>query len=724
MKPLITLLAFMPALCFGQWTQLGNAINGQAAGDNCGYSTAISADGTIVAMGANFNDNGGGAAGQVRVFGFSNGVWSQIGSDLNGETGGDQTGQSVSLSADGAVVAIGEPLNNDLGFTSGQVRVFKNLNNTWSQVGQDLYGQNSTASAGTSVDLSADGNTVAFGAPNTVVSPFPSFTGNVEVYQLQGNSWVQKGGDIEGDGTIIKFGQSVSLSDDGNIIAIGQSGDPSNLTPPDTGRVKVYQFVNNQWVQLGNTIKGTASQDEFGFRVSLSSSGTILAIGTFGKGEVKVFELINGTWSQVGSTLVGNNPGDRFGFSLSLSSSGSFLAVGARFITLGNNQPGSAYIFENQGGNWVQVGSQIFGVAPGDQAGFSVAISQDGSRVAVSSIGNDAAGNNAGQVRVFENLSLCTADAGYAASGTEFTFSFTSTATNADSVSYDFGDGTTSTAPDPTHVYAAAGTYTVCQIAYGSCGNDTSCTTVNAICNTPVAGFTAEANELVITLTSTASTADSLFYTYGDGTTGTDATHTYAQPGTYEVCQIATRSCGSDTLCRSVTVRCVPASSEVSFQVNTFSSVTFTSGATNADSIRFVYGTTAFSTSSPWTYDFGASGTFTVSLIAYSKCGNDTSTVQVTVIGTSVSDLLDASSLLLFPNPAVREVTLSFTLHKAADLQVDLVDMQGRTVFSQAYARAVGAFQTSLSLPGLASGIYLVQIRIEDALVTRKLRVE
>ena len=158
--------------------------------------------------------------------------------------------------------------------------------------------------------------------------------------------------------------------------------------------------------------------------------------------------------------------------------------------------------------------------------------------------------------------------------------------------------------------------------------------------------------------------------------------------------------------------------------MNTFSSVTFTSGATNADSIRFVYDTTAFSTSSPWTYDFGASGTFSVSLIAYSKCGNDTSTVQVTVIGTSISDLLVLSSLLLFPNPADREVTLSFTLHKAADLHVSIADMQGRAVFSQAYDRAAGAFQSTISLPDLAAGVYLVQIRVDNDLVTRKLRVE
>jgi hypothetical protein len=405
MKKIIAILALMPTLCFGQWTQVGNTINGQNAGDAFGYSTAISADGTIVAIGANSNDIGGSGAGQVRVFGLANGVWSQIGGELNGETSGDQTGQSVSLSADGTVVAIGEPFNNDLGFTSGQVRVFRNVNNTWTQVGQDLFGENSSAEGGKSVDLSADGSVVAFGIPNNTVNGV-FFAGKVKVFENQNNTWVQKGGDINGDGSIIKFGSGVSLSDDGNIIAIGQSGDPSNINPEDIGRVKIYQFVNNQWTQLGNTIFEPGSRGEFGLRVSLSSSGTVVAIGSFARSEVQVFEWTNGVWTQVGNTLVGNGAGDSFGYGLSLSSNGTHLAVGARFVNLNNDQPGSAYIFERQGNNWVLIGSPIEGVALADQAGFAVAISQDGSRVSVASIGNDAAGSNAGHVRVFENSSV------------------------------------------------------------------------------------------------------------------------------------------------------------------------------------------------------------------------------------------------------------------------------------------------------------------------------
>ena len=402
MTRLFTIIALVPTLCFGQWTQFGNSINGQVAGDNCGWSTALSSDGTIVAMGAPFNDNGGGSAGQVRVFGLSGGVWNQIGGDLNGETSGDQTGQSVSLSDNGSIVAIGEPFNNDLGFTSGQVRVFTNSGNNWSQLGQDLFGQNAVASAGTSVDLSAAGTTVAFGAPNTVVPPSTSFTGNVEVYQLQGSSWVQKGGDINGDGQIIKFGQSVSLSADGNMVAIGQTGDPGNLTVPQIGRVKVYQFANNQWTQIGSTIFGQVDRDEFGYRVSLSASGNILAISTIGSNVVVVYELDGGNWTQIGDAIFGENSGDGFGSSISLSNSGSRIAIGARRYTSGSSI-GRAYVFENQEGNWTLIDNPIDGIANGDQTGFSVAISPNGSRVSVGAINNDNGGANAGQIRVFQN---------------------------------------------------------------------------------------------------------------------------------------------------------------------------------------------------------------------------------------------------------------------------------------------------------------------------------
>jgi len=405
MRKLIFLPIFFPIFCFGQWVQLGNSINGVQANARFGWSTAISGNGSVVATGAIFFNGG---SGQVTVYGFSNGTWSQIGAPINAESGGNQTGQSVSLSEDGSVLAIGEPFNNDLGFSSGhgRVRVFRNIGNNWIQVGQSLYGQNATASAGTFVDLSADGTTVAFGAPNTIVNPFTSFTGNVEVYTLQGNTWVQKGADINGDGSIIKFGSSVTLSADGNTIAIGQTGDPSNINSPQFGRVKVFKFVNNQWTQIGSAIFGQVDRDEFGIRVSLSASGNILAISSSTSNVVVVFELIAGVWTQIGNAIFGENAGDRLGNSIDLSNDGSILTVGARWNSTDGFRRGRAYVFKNQGGNWQLVDNAISGISNSDQNGYSVSLSKDGSRVVVSALENDDAGNNTGQLRIFENVAL------------------------------------------------------------------------------------------------------------------------------------------------------------------------------------------------------------------------------------------------------------------------------------------------------------------------------
>lgn len=401
MKKAISILIFFPLFSFGQWNQVGNSISGTQANGRLGWSTAISGNGSVVATGAIFASSGG----QVTAYGLSNGSWSQIGVPIDAESGGDQTGQSVSLSEDGLTLAIGEPFNNDLGFTSGQVRVFRNINNTWTQIGQDLYGQNALAGAGTMVSLSADGNTVAFGAPNTTVSGFSGFTGNVEVYQLQGSSWVQKGSDINGDGSIIKFGTSVSLSNDGNIVAIGHTGDPGNMNSPQFGRVKVYQFINNQWTQIGNTIFGLVNRDEFGNKVSLSALGNMLAISTFSSNVVLVYQLNGGVWTQLGNLMSGENIGDGFGSSISLSDSGTRIAIGARFYTNLSNM-GRAYVYENQSGIWTLINNPIFGVFNDDLFGISIAITGDGSKVVVGATNNDAGGNNAGQVRVFENTSI------------------------------------------------------------------------------------------------------------------------------------------------------------------------------------------------------------------------------------------------------------------------------------------------------------------------------
>ena len=107
------------------WSQLGADINGEAAGDYSGYSVSLSSDGTIVAIGAPDNDGNGSNSGHVRVYEYSGSSWSQLGADIDGEASGDYSGSSVSLSSDGTIVAIGAPYNDGNGSNSGHVRVYE-----------------------------------------------------------------------------------------------------------------------------------------------------------------------------------------------------------------------------------------------------------------------------------------------------------------------------------------------------------------------------------------------------------------------------------------------------------------------------------------------------------------------------------------------------------------------------------------------------------------------
>ena len=104
------------------WTQKGADIDGEAAGDESGFFTSLSPDGTTLAMGARLNDGNRTDSGHVRVYEWNGSAWTQKGADIDGEAAGDESGRSVSLSSDGTVVAIGAYQNSEAGGNAGHVR--------------------------------------------------------------------------------------------------------------------------------------------------------------------------------------------------------------------------------------------------------------------------------------------------------------------------------------------------------------------------------------------------------------------------------------------------------------------------------------------------------------------------------------------------------------------------------------------------------------------------
>jgi len=404
-KLILSILLLCPYILLAQWTQLGNDIDGEAINDQSGYAISLSANGNTVAIGAPFNDDGGAASGQVRVFENNANLWQQKGNDIDGIEASDKFGFSVSISADGNTIAVGAPDNNANGFESGHVRVFQFQGNDWVQIGNDIIGEALSDHSGYSISLSDDGNRLAIGAPdNGLVENVGSNYGQVRVYENQSNNWVQIGNDIDGENPEDNSGFAVSLNGDGSIVAIGAPN--NNDAVQGAGQVRIYAFETDTWVQIGEDIDGEALNDKFGGAVSLNNLGTILAVGARdhnGIGHVRIFENLANTWTQIGSDIDGEAIDDEFGISVSLNADGTILAAGARYNSGFLGDAGHTRVYRNQSGNWEQIDEDIDGEAIEDRSGTSVSLSADGSIVVIGAYLNDGNGSNSGQVRLFSN---------------------------------------------------------------------------------------------------------------------------------------------------------------------------------------------------------------------------------------------------------------------------------------------------------------------------------
>ena len=319
------------------WAQVGQDIDGEAANDESGRSVSLSGDGTRVAIGAPPNVGSNGSySGHVRVYQWdgTSSAWTKVGADIDGEAASDQSGTSVSLSSDGTRVAIGAPYNDDIGNNSGHARVYELSGNDWIQLGADINGEAIDDVSGISVSLSSDGARVAVGAKWNDGNG--STSGHVRVYQWDGSSsaWTKVGADIDGEAASDKSGTSVSLSSDGTRVAIGAPQNDGNGN--NSGHVRVYELSGNDWIQLGADIDGEAANDQSGATVSLSGDGTRVAIGApyndgrgSDSGHVRVYELSGGIWTQLVSDINGEAASDQSGFSVSLSSDGARVAIGS-----------------------------------------------------------------------------------------------------------------------------------------------------------------------------------------------------------------------------------------------------------------------------------------------------------------------------------------------------------------------------------------------------------
>jgi len=411
MKKLLLIL-LIPIFNYSQ-TQIGDDMDGEAVLDFSGRKISLSGNGNVVAIGAHFNDGNGDNSGHVRVYQNVSGVWTQIGDDIDGEAMFDISGSSVSLSNDGSIIAIGAPDNDGSSINSGHVRVYKNLSGTWTKIGSDIDGEFGDDSSGYSVSLSENGSIVAIGARGNDGNGVDS--GHVRIFKNVSSVWTQVGSDINGEVAGDGSGYTVSLSSEGSIVAIGAILNDGNGV--DSGHVRIYQNISDVWTQIGSDIDGEAASDRSGFSISLSSDGSIIAIGAryndgngVDSGHVRIYQNVSDIWTQIGSDINGESPSDFSGYSISLSGNGSIVAIGASNNDGNGDNSGHVRIYQYISEAWLQVGNDINGESFGDFSGSSIALSNNGSVVAIGAHFNDENGSESGHVRVYDLSSILATD--------------------------------------------------------------------------------------------------------------------------------------------------------------------------------------------------------------------------------------------------------------------------------------------------------------------------
>jgi len=388
-------------------------------------------------------------AGAVYVFVRSNSVWRQQAYLKASNTdAGDQFGWSVALSADGntlavgargeasAATGIGGDQADNTARASGAVYVFARSGASWRQ--QAYIKASNTAEGanfGRVIALSSDGATLAVGAEGEASAATgidgdqrntgATTSGAVYVFVRSGATWSQqayvKASNTDHED---RFGHSVALSGDGATLAVGARDEQSPATGVDgdqttnalagAGAAYVFTRSGTTWSQQAYVkASNTDALVYFGGSVTLSPDGVSLAVGApaeasaatgidgdqtsklaVGSGAIYLFIRSGATWTQQ-AYVKASNAGGGFGTSTAFSADATTLVVSAPFessasVGIDGNQAdhsagnaGAAYVFTRTGAVWSQRSYvKASNTGTGDNFGFGVALSADGTTLA------------------------------------------------------------------------------------------------------------------------------------------------------------------------------------------------------------------------------------------------------------------------------------------------------------------------------------------------------
>ncbi len=390
------------------WTETAK-LTPTAPIDGQKFGSSVALDGAYVAVGAQYNDEMGLRPGAAYIF-FHDGMnWGQQAKlfDPDPQTY-DLFGSAIDL--DGNTVLVGADGDDDLGGASGKAFVFTRSGVTWSLqqelVGSDQGPQDNVGNY-VSNSLAIDGETVVLGAPG---HSLPNKSGAAWVFTRTGVTWTQEKKFVSP--TPNNFGSfAASVALDGDNVIVGARYEDSEGT--HNGQAYVFNRSGTFW--FDGSVLSTGDPDAYGdeFGRDVDVDGDTLIVGapltdgaSIGSGVAYLWrDSGGGSWALeqelAGSgTLVSN---DEFGTAVAVDADRALVGAPMAVVETVDDEydaAGTVYGFSRTGSIWVE-SDRLVASTLDENDHFGTAVDLDGNYAVVGAPDDTDTGVGAGVGYVF-----------------------------------------------------------------------------------------------------------------------------------------------------------------------------------------------------------------------------------------------------------------------------------------------------------------------------------
>jgi hypothetical protein len=244
--------------------------------------------------------------GRVRSYYFepTTSEWTQLAVPIDAPTNSDYFGIGIDLRNDFLAVSYQEEISQYVKY--GRVKYYS-LDGNWLEL--DTVGIDTEYSRPTSISFNADGRSIAIGDANAdLINTYG--VGLVKTYYWNNTDLISYGQTLSGNAGNDLFGRNALLNSDASKLIISSAKTTNN--PTKYGFINTYYWnsTSSSWVQLGNSLYGDVTNNElFGWNFDINASGDRMVVFSQPKfnnssnSNVKVYKFVNDNWVQLGQTI-------------------------------------------------------------------------------------------------------------------------------------------------------------------------------------------------------------------------------------------------------------------------------------------------------------------------------------------------------------------------------------------------------------------------------------